>query len=212
MKATWKKMVCQSPLIKAYNKDSLVFMTDLVDDLNGLMTLVAKGDHTAFRTLATQMGGRMFGLAYRIMNNSASAAEDVVQESLIKLWVGAPNWRPGGSVAAYILTITHHAAIDALRQQKTTTQLSPELPIDAPSSEKSLIERDAKTAIAQGLSRLPDRQRQAVLLSYFGDHSNRHIGATLKITESAVESLLARARRTLARELSTLRERPEEQS
>lgn len=172
--------------------------------LEDLMQKIAKGDRVAFRDLATQMGGRLFSIAYHLMNRDVAAAEDAVQDTLIKLWAHAPLWRPTGKASAYITTILHHTCMDLHRKAKPTSEVPETLADDRVQNVvDQMIANDQHRLLMQGINDLPDRQRTAVLLSYFGNESNRHIGETLNITEGAVESLLVRARRTLARDLPT---------
>ena len=165
------------------------------------MESAAKGDQRAFRELTQALGQRMFALAYRLMSNNAAAAEDAVQDALIKLWVNAPNWRPSGSVAAYAMTIVHHCCMDLHRKARPTTEVPETLADHAPRTDDRLIEDEQRNVLMNGINRLPERQKTALLLSYFGEESNRRIGEMLNISEGAVESLLVRARKTLARDL-----------
>lgn len=166
-----------------------------------LMRKIAGGDARAFRTLTTRMGGKLFGLAYRLMNNDASAAEDAVQDTLIKLWTSAPNWKPTGKVEAYVMTILHHTCMDLHRKTRKTVVIPDDLVSPDQNATDHLIKQDQHKQLLTGIDTLPERQRTAVLLSYFGEESNRRIADILKISEGAVESLLVRARKTLAREL-----------
>lgn len=173
-----------------------------MDDPNiTLMTKIAKGDHIAFRTLATQLSGRMFGLAYRLMGGDAASAEDAVQDALIKIWTAAPNWRPTGKVESYVLTIVHRCCMDVYRKRRVTMDVPDTMADAAPSVEETMMDTDTRRAVMTQIDRLPERQRAAVLMSYFEGYSNRQIAGTLAVSEQAVESLLVRARRTLGQTL-----------
>lgn len=161
----------------------------------------ATGDQHAFRALATALGGRMFALAYRLMGDDATTAEDAVQDALIKIWVNAPRYQPTGRVASWVSTIVHHCCMDLHRKAKPHVELDPETEWDQMSATQNLYNQERKQKLAAGLHGLPERQRRAVLLSYFGDNSNQQIARMLNVSEGAVESLLVRARRTLARTL-----------
>ncbi len=167
------------------------------DTFDILMKKTAEGDQRAFRDLATRLSGRMFGLAYRLMGNNASAAEDAVQDALIKLWTSAPNYRPQGKLESYVLTIVHRCCIDLYRKRRPDSEISDIIPDTTPLIETQLIDRSARENIMIQIDRLPTRQRDAVLLSYFEGHTNRSIADILTVSEKAVESLLVRARRNL---------------
>lgn len=171
------------------------------------MEQAAKGDQRAFADLTHAIGQRMFALAYRLMGNNASQAEDAVQDALIKLWVNAPRWQPTGTVLSYALTVVHHCCMDLHRKRKETSELSDYISDNADPVVDQLIVSEERTVLMNQIGKLPDRQKTAVLLSYFGDESNRKIGEIMNISEGAVESLLVRARKTLARDLpQTMRE------
>lgn len=149
----------------------------------------------------------MFALAYRLMGYNRAAAEDAVQDALIKLWVNAPKWQPTGRVEAYVSTIVHHCCMDLHRKNRANDELPEDTPSLADGAGKTVFARERHGIIMRSINDLPERQRDALLLAYFGENSNRQIATYLKISEKAVESLLVRARRTLAQTLpSDLRE------
>ena len=144
----------------------------------------------------------MFALAYRLMGGNRAAAEDAVQDALIKLWTNAPRYEPRGKVEAYASTIVHHCCMDIHRRNAHgLDELGDDLPSHAPSAAQDYLAQQRHTQLMSGINTLPERQRTALLLAYFGDTSNRQIAQTLQISEKAVESLLVRARRTLAQVL-----------
>lgn len=169
-----------------------------------LMKKVTKGDAVAFRCLATRLSGRMFALAYRLMGNDRSAAEDAVQDAMIKWWTAAPNWQPTGQVQSYVLTIVHRCCMDLYRKRRPTTEVPDDLVDPTVTVVDRLEHEDRRQTVMSHIDRLPERQRAAVLMSYFEGSSNRQIAATLAVSEQAVESLLVRARRTLGQTLRTL--------
>jgi RNA polymerase sigma-70 factor, ECF subfamily len=171
-------------------------------DLNDLMVRCAGGEHGAFAGLARHLGGRMFALAYRLMGHNRAAAEDAVQDALIKIWTTAPNWQPKGRVEGWVSTIVHHCCMDIYRKQHVTDELTDTTGVEtSPSAPDEIYARQEKRMLMAGINTLPDRQRQVVLLAYFGETSNREIARTLNISVGAVESLLVRARANLAQNL-----------
>lgn len=176
----------------------------LPDNNNKLTLWLAKageGDQQAFRHLAQALGRRMYGLAARLTDGNSAAAEDVVQEALIKLWQHAPRWEAGGSVSAYASRLVYTTAMDYHRRKMpvavTEDGEMPEIP--EPETITAHIEHQQTRSLLMGaLSQLPERQQQAVTLAYFHEYRSQDIAATLGTTEKAVESLLVRARKTLA--------------
>lgn len=167
-------------------------------DLQALMKQVAAGDHIAFRALATHLSGRMFALAYRLMNGNRANAEDAVQDALIKLWRSAPRWEARGRVEAYVSTLVHNCCMDLHRAARPESELQDDM-IETDDHTVARIDRAQRDdVLMRGIKALPDRQRSVLLLAYFGDTPNKQIAHALKISEGAVESLLVRARRNLA--------------
>jgi RNA polymerase sigma-70 factor (ECF subfamily) len=165
-------------------------------DYTALMTQVAKGDQNAFSQLATALGQKMFHLAYRLMGYQRSAAEDAVQEALIKLWRFAPNWQPTGSVQAYISRLVYTSCMDIHRRTKPTEELPEELP-QQDTILDTLLDQEQRRKLLDAVNKLPDRQKEAILLHYMGEHSQRHVAQLLGTTEKGIERLLARSRKRL---------------
>lgn len=167
-----------------------------VSDNTALMALVAKGDQRAFRSLAHNLGNKMFHLAYRLTGYQRSLAEDIVQEAMIKLWRFAPNWQPTGSIEAYASRIVYNCCMDFHRQNRPTD----EIPDDIPQEEtilESIIDAQHRQILIQAIDTLPDRQREAILLYYMGEHSQNHVAQMLGTTEKSIERLLSRGRQKL---------------
>jgi RNA polymerase sigma-70 factor (ECF subfamily) len=152
-----------------------------------LMPLVAAADAQAFRAILDRHGDAAFSLAYRICGARA-LAEDVTQEALLTLWRSARRYDPTrGSVRGWALTIVRSRAIDALRARGR--QPSPALAGDAnePTDVEAPQRTDAEAlarlergSILAALNGLPDEQRQAIELAYFGGFSQSEIAAMLE--------------------------------
>jgi RNA polymerase sigma-70 factor (ECF subfamily) len=165
------------------------------------MTAASQGDKAAFGRLVRALSPRLYGLAFRLMNGDRAAAEDALQNALIKWWVAAPRYQARGSVVAYAMTIVHHCCMDLHRANRPTSGMVETLASPEVSAETAIDEREQHQALLDRVARLPERQRSAVVWSYFGGISNRAIGSMMNVSEGAVESLLVRARRTLAHDL-----------
>lgn len=161
-----------------------------------LMLQVAKGDQNAFRLLAGKLGQRMFHLAYRLTGYQRNMAEDAVQEALIKLWKTAPNWQPTGSVQAYASRLVYTCCMDMHRRNKPTEELSDELQ-QPDTILQTILDQEQRKMLLGAVEKLPKRQKDAVLLHYMGEHSQRHVASLLGTTEKGIERLLARGRKRL---------------
>ena len=171
-----------------------------------LLAAFAKGDQSAARALTGRHLPRVFAHAYRLLKDKAEA-EDVAQESMLKLWKVAPNWREGeAKISTWLYRVTANAATDRLRNRRTVgLEAAPEQADTAPSVEERLITTDRQNALHDAMTDLPERQRNALVLRHFEELSNPEIATALDTSVEAVESLLGRARRALADRLSHLR-------
>lgn len=172
-----------------------------------LLARFAAGDRLAARALTMRLTPRVLALARRMLNDPAEA-EDVAQEAMMRLWRIAPDWRTGeAKVTTWLHRITANLCIDRLRGRKRRGPplddvAEPQDP--APGAEARLIATDRAAAVSAAIRQLPERQRIAITLRHFEDMGNPEIARALEVSVEAVESLLTRGRRTLARELQAL--------
>ena len=152
---------------------------DLADE--EVMHLVQRGDPRAFELLYDRHGGAAYSLAYRIVGKQA-AAEDVVQEALISIWRSRRRYdQTRGSVRTWILGIVHNRAIDQIRRSSVHDRRRE--PLDgvaerheAPErTDVEAVRRDEARTVRGALEELPDEQRQAIELAYFGGFSQSQI-------------------------------------
>jgi len=175
----------------------LDLMPDVTDD--ALLILYANGDRGAARTLTLRLAPRVLSVATRVLADRAEA-EDVTQEAMLRLWRIAPDWRQGeAKVTTWLYRVTLNLCTDRLRRRRgVALDDAPEPEDDAPSVEGRMMERDRVAALEEALARLPDRQRQAVILRHIEGLNNPDIATIMEIGVEAVESLTARGKRTLA--------------
>ena len=83
-----------------------------------LLVRVATGDQVAFGDLIDRLGGRVYGVALRVIHDP-SQAEEISQEVLLEVWRKAARFDPDrGSAAGWILTMAHHRAVDRTRREQ----------------------------------------------------------------------------------------------
>jgi len=166
-----------------------------------LIRRYAGGDAVAARALTLRHLPRILALARRMLGDPAEA-EDVAQETMLRLWRTAPDWRPGGAaVSTWLYRVASNLCLDRLRRRRASGDAAPETADDAPSAFATLARADRAAALRAALDRLPERQRLAILLRHFEERGNPEIAAILGVSVEAVESLLARGRRELAARL-----------
>ena len=155
--------------------------------------------------MVTRKLPRLLALASRILGD-ADEARDVAQESFLRIWRQAANWRAG---EARFDTWLHRVALnlcrDRLRRRKERPLNEDEalqLADTAPSPDEHLEAADRSARMAAALAALPERQREAIVLQYYQELSNIDAAALMEISVEALESLLSRARRQLRNQLA----------
>ena len=168
------------------------------------MGKVAEGDESAFRRLAGRHAGRTFALSRRMLGNDADA-EEVVQEAMLKVWVNAPRWRPDAAFKTWLYRVTVNLCLNRQRRRPfAALDEAGDPPDPAPAAADAMEKRELDGYVVRSIDRLPDRQRAAIVLTYYEDLSNAETASVLETTISSVEALLVRAKRTLRAELGAI--------
>ena len=180
----------------AYDAD-----TDLPDET--LLVLYANGDRQAALSLTRRITPRVLGYAARLLGGDRSEAVDVAQETMLRLWRVAPDWRQGETkVTTWAYRVATNLCIDRQRSRQRHGQVAldavPDPAEDGPGVEGRLQDKARLAALEAALAELPDRQRQAVVLRHIEGLPNPEIAAVMEIGVEAVESLTARGKRALA--------------
>lgn len=163
-----------------------------------LMAASAGGAEAAFRLLVDRHGQSAWRLAWR-MTGDASEAEDLVQEGFARLWRQAPRWQAGQSgVGAFLQRVITNLAIDRSRRQRPQTMDElPDSEDPAPLADALLAEADLAARIQACVTTLPERQRAAIVLTYWEGLTGPMAAEMMDLTPKAFESLLIRARTAL---------------
>lgn len=170
-----------------------------------LMRRAAAGDEEAARVLVERHLPRAFGLAFRMLGNAA-AAEDVAQEAFLRLWKQAGRWRAEARVGTWLYTVVHNLCLDELRRpMRWSGEIDPELPDLRESAPAARLRSEVAALVEAELTALPERQRTALTLVHYEQLAAGEAAAVMGISIEALESLLARARRTLRARLASVR-------
>jgi RNA polymerase sigma-70 factor (ECF subfamily) len=177
----------------------------IVDPDEDLVRRVGQGDPAAAQTLVSRKLPRILALAQRMLGDAAEA-EDVAQEAMLKAWRQAPKWAPG---KARFDTWLHRVALnlcyDRLRRRREIpTDTPPDRPDEGPAPDRGLLAAETGVRVAAALKRLPDRQREAIVLCHYQELSNIEAAVLMEISVEALESLLSRGRRALRQALSDM--------
>ncbi len=170
------------------------------DSDDALMARVAQRDAVAFRTIVAQQMRTLHRLAYRMLGDAA-AAEDITQEALLRLWDHAGRWQNGSTgIGAWLRRVATNLCLDRLRRQKFSGGNEiPDRADEAPLADQVMEEDEMREATRHCMGQLSDRQRAAIVLTYYEERPNAEAAAVLGMNIKAFESLLVRARQTLRR-------------
>ena len=173
------------------------------DDEAALVRRVARGDAAAFGLLVSRHLAMVHAVAWRMLGDAAEA-EDVVQEAFTRIWTSAPGWKSaGGGLGAWLRRVTTNLCLDRLRRHRPVTgEALPDIADDRPQGEAAIDGERRRAAVAAAILALPDRQRAAIVLTYYEGASNAEAAQILGVGVKALESLLVRARQALARSLA----------
>lgn len=166
------------------------------------ITRAAGGDRAAQAALVNRNMPIVFRVAYRMLQDRAEA-EDVTQETFLRAWKALPDWQPKAKFSTWACTVALNLCRDRLRKKKPV--LMDELPERVDTGlrpEESLASQQALQGIEAKIADLPERQREALTLCALEGMTNIEAAATMDVSVRALESLLARARRTLKAGLS----------
>lgn len=164
---------------------------------------IAAGDQAAFSRLIGRETPKLLRFAQGILGN-AEEAEDVVQESLIKLWEVAAVWTPDARIGTWLHTVTYNRSVDKLRRRRDFVDQSAldDIADPSPIAQGQMELGELAQSVRDAVERLPHRQRSAILLFHFEGLSQSEAARIMDVTETAFESLLARARRQMRAWLS----------
>jgi RNA polymerase sigma-70 factor (ECF subfamily) len=170
---------------------------------DSLMVRLKGGDSAAFAELLGRHAAAVTGFSYRMVGNAAEA-DDIAQETFLRLWRGREKWEPRAQVRTWMLRVAHNLCIDRFRRREVVTNEFPELVDGRPSPAGELQRQQVGRIVNEALAALPERQRAAIGLVYYEDLSNIEAAEVLGVSIDALESLLARGRRSLRQILSHL--------
>ncbi|MDT0180295.1 ECF RNA polymerase sigma factor SigK [Microbacterium sp. ARD31] len=155
---------------------------DPVDHVGELLTRVAAGDQRAFARLFDMISPRVFGLVLRVLVDRAQS-EEVLQEVFLEVWQSASRFTPNrGQGRSWILTIAHRRAVDRVRSSQASTDRDVRVGFrDLDVAHDGVAEhvelRMEGERVTAALSSLPDAQREALTLAYYGGYSQSEIAA-----------------------------------
>ena len=155
----------------------------------------------SFRNDILPLKNELYRLALRITLNPAEA-EDVVQETMIKVWNRRDRWEELDSIEAFCLTICRNIAVDKTRMAENQNPSLDEGSDTADHSyssnpEEQAMQRDRIALVRQLIDNLPEKQRSCMQLREFEGKSYKEIAQILEVTEEQVKINIFRARQQI---------------
>ncbi len=156
----------------------------------------------SFQNDILPLKNELYRLALRITLNPAEA-EDVVQDTMIKVWNRREQWDEIESIEAFCLTICRNLSLDRMRKLENQNQSLEEGEHDSPdhsyasNPEEQAMQRDRVELIRRLISELPEKQRSAMHLREFEGKSYKEIASIMAISEEQVKVNIFRARQAI---------------
>lgn len=183
-------MINATPQATAKEQDGRTALLQLIGE-------VAGGNKSAFARLYGLTHAKLLGVALRILRDRA-LAEDVLQESYVKVWRHAASYDPAiASPMTWMATIVRHGAIDALRKRQLEALGSEDEIAAVASSDPDPVEeihlaRLRPKALA-AFAKLPEDKRRLIMLAYLRDRSRQELSTRLGVPANTVKTHLRRA-------------------
>ena len=177
---------------------------------NEIIRKVLGGDANAFEELVLRHEKTVYNIALR-MTGSEDDAADMTQETFIKAYNNLSSFKSDSKFSTWIYRITTNVCLDFLRAKSRRPQVSLtvadadddsfeqqlEIPDSADDPEQQLMKKLSMQSLNDGLRRLPDKQRQILVMRELGGLSYAEIGKALSLDEGTVKSRIFRARKNL---------------
>jgi RNA polymerase sigma-70 factor (ECF subfamily) len=146
-----------------------------------LVALVVRSDHVALAELYDRYGRAAYNLAYRVLRDAA-LAEDAVQEAFLAVWRTAGRFLPERSKAStWILTLVHRRAVDLVRreQRRRAEPLDDAFEAGGDETDEAAWLHLQRERVQEALRQLPDQQREALELAYYGGFTQSELAERL---------------------------------
>jgi RNA polymerase sigma-70 factor, ECF subfamily len=189
---------------------------EIIDADAQLMLQFKGGDLAAFDRLFSRHTRSVISFAYRFVRNR-QIAEELAQEVFMRVYEGAAAYQPRAKFTTWLYRIATNVCLNEIRKPQMRAEcrrMSSDAPVgpDIPDSDfhagntpDKVLERQAIShAIQDALEQLPDKQRMAFILNKYQELSYVEVAEIMKTSETAVKSLIHRAKEALAERLRLL--------
>ena len=159
----------------------------------------------SFRNDVLPLKDVLYRLALRI-TLSHEEAQDIVQDTLIKVWNKRDDWQSLDNIEAFSMTICRNLALDALKKKGNNNESLEQEQIDTPDRTSNphelMIQKDRIEMVRRLVNQLPEKQRSCMQLRDFEGKAYKDIAQILGITEEQVKVNIFRARQTIKQQFS----------
>ena len=178
-----------------------------------LLRRAQSGDPEAFERLMEPLEQLVWRVCWHYTGNR-EAAEDCGQEAMIRIWRNLANYRGECALESWVYRIAANCCMDWLRKKKRDQSVSMEPMVeqgfdpadDAPGTEAQVVAKDERQRLREAIARLPDDQREALILTQLEKVSYEETAQALGVSEGTVKSRVNRAKARLKEILSAERE------
>ena len=179
-------------------------------DDRALVVLLTRGDAQALEALYGRYGRACYGLARRILTDE-QLAQDVVQEVFLTIWRDASRFDASrGGFSTWLLSMTHHKSVDSvrreenLRKRRTSADLLETRESEAPKVDEAVWSLMRRERVREVLKTLPDPQREALALAYYGGYTQREIAGLTSTPLGTVKTRMLAGMRRMKESLDGL--------
>ena len=155
-------------------------------------------DAEAFKRIFLPYHQKMYRVAYRIVQNAANA-EDIIQDTFIKLWNKRSELDSVDNREAFAIIILRNTCLDYLRKVKNEYHVyDNDIPIPEAGSLSNEIEiKDNVNQVKHFINQLPEQQRQVMIMKHWEGYSDEEIEQITGYTQVNIRVMLSRARKTV---------------
>lgn len=179
------------------------------DHAADLLARTAGGDQTAFAQLYDMLSSRVFALILRVLVNRAQS-EEVLQEVFLEVWQSAARFAPNrGQGRSWVLTIAHRRAVDRVRSSQASAERDTRVGIRDLGGEHDVVAETVEARIegervGTALAALPQAQREALTLAYFGGYSQSEVSAMTGVPLGTIKTRMRDGMHRLRQELGVI--------
>ncbi len=155
----------------------------------------------SFQNDVLPLKNKLFRLALRITLNREEA-EDIVQDTMIKVWKTRDRWQELDSIEAYSLTIARNLSLDRIKKMDNQNDSLEEQTVErldetTSTPSERMIQKDRLDIVRKMINELPEKQRTCLQLRDIEGKTYKEIASILNITEEQVKVSIFRARQTI---------------